>query len=117
MHDLLIRPTADELKDFGDPDFVIMNAGDQAADPRIPGVSSATSLMLDLVRGLMVILGTNYAGEMKKGIFTAMTTGCPAAACSPCMAMPTKGKTDTRLCSSASRERAKPRSRPTRVDP
>jgi phosphoenolpyruvate carboxykinase (ATP) len=77
MHNLLIRPTRQELQGFGEPDFVILNAGHQAADPRIPGVSSPTSLMLDLELGEMVILGTNYAGEMKKGIFTVMNFWMP----------------------------------------
>jgi phosphoenolpyruvate carboxykinase (ATP) len=77
MHNLLIRPTPGELRSFGDPDLVIINAGDQAADPQIEGVSSATSVMLDLERGEMVILGTNYAGEMKKGIFTVTNDTMP----------------------------------------
>jgi phosphoenolpyruvate carboxykinase (ATP) len=77
MHNLLIRPTPPELESFGDPDFVIVNAGDQAADRRIGGVTSTTSLMLDLERREMVILGTNYAGEMKKGVFTALNYWMP----------------------------------------
>jgi phosphoenolpyruvate carboxykinase (ATP) len=77
MHNLLIRPTPEELEGFGEPDFVILNAGDQAADRRIPGVSSSTSVMLNLERREMVVLGTNYAGEMKKGVFTAMNYWMP----------------------------------------
>jgi phosphoenolpyruvate carboxykinase (ATP) len=78
MHNLLIRPTPEELEDFEAPDFVIWNAGDQAADRRIPGVGSSTSLMLNLERRELVILGTNYAGEMKKGVFTAMNYWMPS---------------------------------------
>jgi phosphoenolpyruvate carboxykinase (ATP) len=77
MHNLLIRPTPAELDQFGEPDLVILNAGDQAADRGIPGVSSDTSVMLHLDRGALVILGTNYAGEMKKGVFTAMNYQMP----------------------------------------
>jgi phosphoenolpyruvate carboxykinase (ATP) len=77
MHNLLIRPTATELESFGDPDFIMLNAGDQAADRRISGITSSTSLMLDLERREMVILGTNYAGEMKKGVFTALNYWMP----------------------------------------
>jgi phosphoenolpyruvate carboxykinase (ATP) len=77
MHNLLIRPTRLDLETFGDPDFVIFNAGDQPADRRVAGVSSATSVMLNLERREMVILGTNYAGEMKKGIFTALNYWMP----------------------------------------
>jgi phosphoenolpyruvate carboxykinase (ATP) len=77
MHNLLIRPAAAELERFGDPDFVIYNAGDQTADSRTPGLGSTTSIMLNLERRELVILGTNYAGEMKKGVFTAMNYWMP----------------------------------------
>ena len=77
MRNLLIRPTPEELDRFGEPDLVILNAGDQAADRRIPGVTSGTSILLHLDRGAMVILGTNYAGEMKKGVFTVMNYQMP----------------------------------------
>ena len=77
MHNLLIPPAPDELETFGEPDLLIINAGSQAADRQIPGVTSTTSVMLDLEGGEMVILGTNYAGEMKKGVFTAMNYGLP----------------------------------------
>jgi phosphoenolpyruvate carboxykinase (ATP) len=77
MHNLLIRPTALELEQFDDPDLVILNAGDLAADTRIPGIGSPTGVLLDLDHGAMVILGTNYAGEMKKGIFTLMNYAMP----------------------------------------
>ncbi len=72
MHNMLIRPTAAELKGFGKPDFVIYNAGPKTADATIEGVSSDTCVALNFDRGEMVILGTEYAGEMKKGVFTIM---------------------------------------------
>jgi phosphoenolpyruvate carboxykinase (ATP) len=77
MRNILIRPTPEERMSFGEPDFVIYNAGEAAADTRIPGVKSTTSVMLDLERKEMVIFGTKYAGEMKKGIFTAMNYWMP----------------------------------------
>jgi phosphoenolpyruvate carboxykinase (ATP) len=77
MHNLLIRPSPQELEEFGEPDLVIYNAGDQRADRRIEGVTSSTSVMLNLERREMVVLGTNYAGEMKKGVFTAMNYWMP----------------------------------------
>lgn len=72
MHNMLIRPTAEELADFGEPDYVIYNAGQQLADQSIDGVESETCVALNFDRGEMVILGTEYAGEMKKGVFTIM---------------------------------------------
>ena len=72
MHNMLIRPTESELEEFGDPDYVIFNAGVCAADSAVPGVDSKTSVNLNLADQEVVILGTQYAGEMKKGVFTIM---------------------------------------------
>lgn len=72
MHNMLIRPTAQELADFGTPDYVIYNAGQASADTSIPGVTSKTCVALSFARREFVILGTEYAGEMKKGVFTIM---------------------------------------------
>ena len=72
MHNMLIRPTEEELADFGEPDYVIYNAGHQAADTSIEGVENETCVAVNFDRGEMVILGTEYAGEMKKGVFTIM---------------------------------------------
>lgn len=72
MHNMLIRPTAEELRDFGEPDFVIYNAGEFPANPMQESVSSKTSVAISFEKGEFVILGTQYAGEMKKGVFTIM---------------------------------------------
>ena len=72
MHNMLIRPTEAELADFGEPDYVIYNAGEFPANPHKPGLTSATSVSLSFERCEFVILGTQYAGEMKKGVFTIM---------------------------------------------
>lgn len=72
MHNMLIRPTAEQLQDFGEPDYVIYNAGQAKADSTIEGVDSDTSIVINFERGEMVILGSEYAGEMKKGVFSIM---------------------------------------------
>jgi len=72
MHNMLIRPTAEELASFGEPDYVVFNGGVQKADTNVEGVESETSVALNFASGEFVILGTQYAGEMKKGIFTVM---------------------------------------------
>lgn len=72
MHNMLIRPTEEELKDFGDPDFVIYNAGKFPANKFTEGMTSDASVDVNFDTNQMVILGTEYAGEMKKGIFTVM---------------------------------------------
>src|SRR5262245_13178760 len=72
MHNMLIRPTQEELSSFGSPDVVIYNAGEFPANRRTKGMTSKTSVDLSLERKEFVILGTEYAGEMKKGVFTMM---------------------------------------------
>ena len=72
MHTMLIRPDKDELAGFGKPDFVIYNAGRFPANRYTAGMGSNTSICLNLEDGELVILGTEYAGEMKKGVFTVM---------------------------------------------
>jgi len=72
MRTMLIRPTLDELERFGAPDFVIYNAGQFPANPYTAQMTSRTSVDLCLERREQVILGTEYAGEMKKGVFTFM---------------------------------------------
>ncbi len=72
MHNMLIRPTRHELEEFGEPDYVVFNAGQQEADTSVEGVKNPTSVSINFDSGEMVILGTEYAGEMKKGVFTIM---------------------------------------------
>lgn len=72
MNVMLIRPTRDELAAFGEPDYVIYNAGQFPANRLTAGMTSKTSIDLSIEDGEMVILGTEYAGEMKKGVFTIM---------------------------------------------
>ena len=77
MHTMLIRPTAAELKAFDQPDFVIYNAGVFPADRLMPDVGSKTCVALNLENRELVILGTEYAGEMKKGVFTVANYFAP----------------------------------------
>ncbi|NOY43320.1 MAG: phosphoenolpyruvate carboxykinase (ATP) [Planctomycetes bacterium] len=79
MHNMLIRPTAEELANFGEPDYVVFNAGPCDADTSVEGVETKTSVALNFATAEFVILGTQYAGEMKKGIFTIMHYLMPKA--------------------------------------
>ncbi|MGE3768824.1 MAG: phosphoenolpyruvate carboxykinase (ATP), partial [Kofleriaceae bacterium] len=72
MHNMLIRPTVEQLASFGDPDYVIYNAGAFPANKHTAGMTSSTSVDLSFARREFIILGTDYAGEMKKGVFTIM---------------------------------------------
>ena len=77
MHTMLIRPTKHELAEFGKPDFVIYNAGTFPANSLTAGMGSKTSVDLSIEDQELVILGTEYAGEMKKGVFTVANYFAP----------------------------------------
>jgi phosphoenolpyruvate carboxykinase (ATP) len=77
MHTMLIRPTKEELANFGEPDFVIINGGAFPANRLTTGMNSTTSIDLSLEDRQLVILGTEYAGEMKKGVFTVANYFAP----------------------------------------
>src|SRR4030095_6733362 len=70
MHTMLIRPVKEELASFGEPQFVIINAGSFPANKLTTGMGSTTSIDLSIEDKQLIILGTEYAGEMKKGVFT-----------------------------------------------
>jgi phosphoenolpyruvate carboxykinase (ATP) len=72
MNIMMIRPTREELNNFGTPDYTIYNAGQFPANKHTAGMTSKTSVDLSIEDGEVVILGTEYAGEMKKGVFTVM---------------------------------------------
>jgi len=72
MSNMLIMPTDQELQSYGDPDFTIYNAGEFPANRFTSGMTSSTSIEINFKRMEMVILGTEYAGEMKKGVFSVM---------------------------------------------
>ena len=68
---MFIRPPAEELDGF-EPDYVILHAPLFHADPATDGVRSGTAIALSFSRRLIVVAGTEYAGEIKKSIFTVM---------------------------------------------
>nr|MCH9664083.1 phosphoenolpyruvate carboxykinase (ATP) [Gammaproteobacteria bacterium] len=72
MSNMLISPTKEELANFGEPEYVIFNAGQFPANRYTSKMTSTTSVDLCFERKEFVILGTQYAGEMKKGVFTIM---------------------------------------------
>lgn len=74
MNNMLIKPKAEELHLFHDeqPDFYIYNSGEFPSNPLTHGMTSTTSVDVNMGAKEMVILGTQYAGEMKKGVFSVM---------------------------------------------
>lgn len=71
MRNMLIRPPREELEHFH-PDYTIYNAGSFPCNRYTEGMTSGTSVAINFAEKEMVILGTEYAGEMKKGVFTVL---------------------------------------------
>jgi phosphoenolpyruvate carboxykinase (ATP) len=68
---LFRRPSRSELRGFR-PNFTIINVPSFKADPATEGTRSETAILLHLQRMEIIIVGTEYAGEIKKGAFTVM---------------------------------------------
>jgi phosphoenolpyruvate carboxykinase (ATP) len=68
---LFIRPTNDELENH-EPEFTILCINDFEAVPEIDGTRTDVFILVDLTRKIVLIGGTQYAGEMKKSMFSVM---------------------------------------------
>jgi phosphoenolpyruvate carboxykinase (ATP) len=74
---LFLRVTeSDQLSDR--PGFTVLCVPNFHLDPRIHGTRSETGIILDFQERLVLIAGTQYAGEMKKSIFTVLNFILPA---------------------------------------
>ncbi|REE83161.1 phosphoenolpyruvate carboxykinase (ATP) [Lutibacter oceani] len=75
---MFIRPTAEELENFGEPDFVVMN-GSETSNPnwKDHGLNSENFVLFNLTEKIQIIGGTWYGGEMKKGMFAMMNYYLP----------------------------------------
>ncbi|MBA2275723.1 MAG: phosphoenolpyruvate carboxykinase (ATP) [Chloroflexi bacterium] len=73
---LFRTPSAAELAAF-EPDFTIIDAPTFRADPARDGTHSETVILVHLSRQEILIGGTEYAGEMKKGAFGIMNYRLP----------------------------------------
>src|SRR6187401_3412197 len=68
---LFRRPTKDQLRAFV-PNFTIICVPSFQADPETEGTRTGTAILLNLRRMEILIVGTEYAGEIKKSAFTVM---------------------------------------------
>ncbi|UCZ52375.1 phosphoenolpyruvate carboxykinase (ATP) [Bacillus shivajii] len=71
VQQLFIRPIAEELASLI-PEFTIVSAPGFKANPEVDGTKSETFIMVSLEKRTILIGGTEYAGEMKKSIFSVM---------------------------------------------
>ena len=71
VHQLFIRPTDEELKTH-QAEFTVVAAPGFKADPAVDGTNSEAFVILNLKEKIVLVGGTEYAGEMKKSIFSVM---------------------------------------------
>jgi phosphoenolpyruvate carboxykinase (ATP) len=71
VHNLFLRPDTAELLNFT-PDYTILHAPGCKADPAVDGTRMETFIVLNFARKMILIGGTNYAGEIKKSVFTTL---------------------------------------------
>jgi phosphoenolpyruvate carboxykinase (ATP) len=81
-HTLFLEPEAVDLEDFA-PGFTVINCGACHTDPDVDGTRSAVWVGISFRRRIVLILGTMYAGEMKKALFTVMNYLLPESGVLP----------------------------------
>lgn len=70
-YNMFLRPTQDELKTFS-PEWLILNAPSFKADPAVDGTRQHNFSIIDFTRKIILIGGSGYTGEIKKGVFSAL---------------------------------------------
>ncbi|MGD9511581.1 MAG: phosphoenolpyruvate carboxykinase [Geminicoccaceae bacterium] len=79
---MFIRPPREALAGF-EPDWTVLQLPSLEADPAVDGTNSSTVIAIDVPERLVLILGTAYAGEIKKSIFTVLNFLLPSAGVMP----------------------------------
>ncbi|KQM65980.1 phosphoenolpyruvate carboxykinase [ATP] [Sphingomonas sp. Leaf17] len=79
---MLVRPRQDELKGF-DPEYTIIDLPSFRADPARHGCRSETVIAVNFTDRLILIGGTQYAGEMKKSVFGLLNYLLPPSGVMP----------------------------------
>lgn len=88
---MFIRPLESDLPSF-EPDYVILHAPLFQTDPKVDGVRSSTTIALSFEQKMIIIAGSEYAGEVKKSIFTIMNWLLPAKGVMPMHCSANQGK-------------------------
>lgn len=78
VKNMFIRPTEEELDNFGEPDFIVMNASKTSfKEYKEHNLNSEVYIAFNLTEKIQLIGGTWYGGEMKKGLFSIMNYYLP----------------------------------------
>lgn len=71
VHNMFLRPTNEEILSF-EPEWTIIAAPGFMADPEIDGTRQHNFAVMNFTKKMIIIGGTAYTGEIKKGIFSAL---------------------------------------------
>ena len=72
IHQLLIRPTAEQLENYGDADFTLVVAPGFHCVPELDGTNSEAAIIVNFSEKMVLIAGSRYSGEIKKSVFSVM---------------------------------------------
>ncbi|MVO10085.1 phosphoenolpyruvate carboxykinase (ATP) [Flavobacterium sp. TP390] len=93
VKNMFIRPTEAELENFGEPDFIVMNASKASfKDFEQHNLNSEVYVAFNLTEKIQLIGGTWYGGEMKKGMFSMMNYYLPLQGIASMHCSANKGK-------------------------
>lgn len=76
VYNMFLKPTEDELRSFV-PEWLIVNAPGFKADPEVDGTRQHNFSIIDFTRKVILIGGSAYTGEIKKGVFTVLNFMLP----------------------------------------
>ena len=72
VRQMLVRPTEKELEGFDTADFVVMAAPNLKLSPKIHDTNSEAAVLINFKERIVLVVGTQYSGEIKKSIFSVM---------------------------------------------
>ncbi|MFD1553554.1 phosphoenolpyruvate carboxykinase (ATP) [Putridiphycobacter roseus] len=75
-HNMFLRPTEAEIENF-EPEWHIICAPEFMADPVIDGTRQHNFAIINFTDKMIIIGGTGYTGEIKKGIFSVLNFVLP----------------------------------------
>jgi len=75
-YNMFLRPEREELENF-QPEFTVIDAPEFIVDPRRFGIRHSNFALVNLTKNIIMVGGSGYAGEIKKGIFSVMNYHLP----------------------------------------
>ncbi len=76
VYNMFVRPSEEELGNFS-PDWLLINAPGFKADPKEDGTRQHNFSIIDFTRKIILVGGSAYTGEIKKGVFTVLNFTLP----------------------------------------